>query len=737
VAASLQVSGRNPDQIIVRDKGLVKHLKGDDLLIEPSKRIDKWTFAVTSLPKLIKKLKSWDGELPNWLDTSVNEAKWAAGKAWKGERVAWLFGKDRMAIQAPYSLTLTDSIGEMDSAYYFSHLIKGWIVKIADNDIEYIQEVLGDYDIAPSSDLKAYLDGRGSWRSTLTETVAEAAEKGIVPREDFPSGRSYRWWQKESVPAMAYQGSTQLADQVGLGKGGSFTGGMLSLDDYLTKLTGKPGQVYPAIFSVTKSMKDEIAAEIHKWDPKVRIQIVSGTKRDPLLTEDADVFIFNHDILGKRLEDILEAEPRSFVADECHAFKNEGAVRTKAAIEVANAVRANTDHPYIVMASGTPFTNGPIELWPLLIIQGLEQRFGEYAKRKLGTDQVQMWVRGRKITTKLSDKRAFEIYFCGGHYDKYKKWHAEGSTHVTELNKMLIANGMIRRRKSDVMSPMPELQEHLAKIDPGQDFLDEYAEKEEEFRTWAMEQASIVAMEQEISVNEARRIIAAKLENGEGMMRLTELRKTLAFGKIPGTIEWISGFMDGTLEIKHFDGHIGPVSDDPTRRKLIVFVHHQEPRRALVEHPALAQYGTVTILSGSEQDGDSIQEAKRLFQEDDDTRLIICSMAAREGHTLTAAKDVYLMELPFVPAWVVQMAGRCWARLSEQFEPHEAMVHYSIIEHTEDARSIKRLKRKKISFDAVVDAEGTDEDIKNIETEDIAEFLADLDIGDAKLTIAR
>ena len=112
-------------------------------------------------------------------------------------------------------------------------------------------------------------------------------------------------------------------------------------------------------------------------------------------------------------------------------------------------------------------------------------------------------------------------------------------------------------------------------------------------------------------------------------------------------------------------------------------------------------------------------------------------MAAREGHTLTAASDVLLGELPFTPSWVVQMAGRCWARLSEQFEPHGATLHYGIVDVPEDARSLKRIMVKKSVFSKVIDGEGTEADVEELKQERLTTLLDVIQLGDLDLSVAR
>ena len=137
------------------------------------------------------------------------------------------------------------------------------------------------------------------------------------------------------------------------------------------------------------------------------------------------------------------------------------------------------------------------------------------------------------------------------------------------------------------------------------------------------------------------------------------------------------------------------------RRKLIVFAHHIETQKQLVENPELQEYGMATILAGAKN---VIEETQR-FQKDDDCRLMICYSGAREGHTLTAAYDVLIAEPPPVPSQAEQMACRCYARVSEDFEPHVAYVHYAITPNTVDVLQLRRMNLKKGISDAVIDGE--------------------------------
>lgn len=556
--------------------------------------------------------------------------------------------------------------------------------------------------------------------------ISEAATKeGYKTRTKFPSGREYREHQKQAVLALAYNRSSLLGDQVGLGKGGEFIGGLLTLNDFL-KENGKE-QNWPCVISVPKSLVNEMVEEIRKWVESPKITKLTGTKSQEI-DKNMQFIVLNHDILSKRLDDILQTKPKAFIADEAHVYKNIKTKRTKAAIKLSSEVVSNSDEPYIVMASGTPFLNSPNELWPLIEITKITQLINEKPMSE-APESVYIKTRHGGYRRKIWPQRAFEMYFCDGKYDKYGIWSAKGATNTKELHKLLLKNGMIRRRKRDVISPLPILEENIVNLEVKKQELEEYWKASDSFKNWAIENAKKIAKEEGISEKRAAFIMMSKLMAGEAIMRLTTLRQELAKAKINSTVNWIHDFMSGYIVNRKGE----KVKIDEKRKKLIVFVHHKNPRKLLVEHPELEQYGIVTILAGDEQKGSSIQKDKELFQKDPSKRLMICSMAAREGHTLTASYDIALMEIPFVPSWVVQMAGRSWARFSEDYEPHEAYLHYLIIEKTEDEKALKRVKMKKDVFDAVIDGQLIDESNEDLTEETISGIIESLDLDNYRI----
>lgn len=643
---------------------------------------------------------------------------------------------------------------------------------VAENSTSTLEATFSDRLIA----FKPNDDGKGAIRSNMREggvemtarlneflggnktSVGQAEESAELARsigfsvpDVFPSGRSLKLHQEIAALSLAVNGGGLLADQVGLGKGGEFTCAWETFKNYHVSRGRHMG---PCVVSVTKSMVDEIAKEIMMWVDDPTIVILQGRK-ESYIDPDVDYILLNHDILAYRVDEIIDMHPSGFIADECHVFKNETAARTKAAIQLSKHIIKSAETftddeslpigaregSFICMASGTPFLNQPMELWSILKVIGVAEWIADYAKMSL-PEYTEYWRRsygGGMVCRKgkMSSKRAFEIYFCNGHYDKYHNWWAVGASHIEELNELLITNAsMVRRRKSDVMRPMPSLTENVVYTELSEEHTDMYKEAANNFYNFYLDRVKEMAIEEGISVDKALGIATKKLDIASMFMQIGELRKIASNGKPEAAIKWIDDFLQGRLVTKHADGSEGPVSDDPTRRKLIVFVHFRDTRAEIMESELLSQYNPVYILPGGEMSGDEIQEAKRAFQEDDDVRLIICSMAAREGHTLTAAKDVLVVDMPYTPSWVVQIAGRCWARFSELYDPHEAYVHYMIAEDTIDKSILRKSRMKKKTFDAIIDNEGT-EDLtgeNEMPTDDLLASIVDgiVEVGIAK-----
>lgn len=655
-------------------------------------------------------------QVPSWMKQAAKESKYATEAYYDGERdCAWVID-DLIILTGKFRLSLARTLREdMNAPYYYSDTIGGWIFfrndVIADSTV--LEGIIEDYGFDESPNFRTALNSEGvstektDWKAVLEPAHKKALAEGFV-EPDLPEGLAFKDHQGSVVSVMSYQGSTLLGDQVGLGKTVEFLGGLIGLEQHLEQ--NYDSSPLPCMVIATKSMAETLVKEIQTWRPGSKVELLEGKARGDI-DEDVDFIVSGMHLLSDRLDDILEAAPRSLIIDEAHNFKRMEAKRTVAAVAIADAVRENSgDFPYVVCASGTPFVNRPAELWTIIHILGWESKFIDYAKKKLGKGiKARIKTRNGMRTVSLSKKMLFEKRWCNGYSDKYGAWQNGGSSNREELHQLLIESGMIRRLKSDVMNPLPPLVEDLTEVSMTLEQEREYAEVSDTFRSWAVEQAKMIAEEESVSIPKAVSLMEMKLKSNEPIMKMTAERQKVGEIKVPAVIQKTVDLMEGRLDN----------ADDPMRRKVIIYAFHKKVQKAILEAPELQEYGIGSILAGNKVTGaDSVDELKERFQTDDSLRIIVLTMEAREGHTLTAASDVILAEIPFVPSWIVQMAGRCWARFSREFAPHSAWIHLVCVRNTIDDVLLRMNKRKKIDFNSVIDGiEVSEEEERQIETQ--------------------
>lgn len=655
-------------------------------------------------------------QVPSWMKQAAKESKYATEAYYDGERdCAWVID-DLIILTGKFRLSLARTLREdMNAPYYYSDTIGGWIFfrndVIADSTV--LEGIIEDYGFDESPNFRTALNSEGvstertDWKAVLEPAHKKALAEGFV-EPDLPEGLAFKDHQGSVVSVMSYQGSTLLGDQVGLGKTVEFLGGLIGLEQHLEQ--NYDSSPLPCMVIATKSMAETLVKEIQTWRPGSKVELLEGKARGDI-DEDVDFIVSGMHLLSDRLDDILEAAPRSLIIDEAHNFKRMEAKRTVAAVAIADAVRENSgDFPYVVCASGTPFVNRPAELWTIIHILGWESKFIDYAKKKLGKGiKARIKTRNGMRTVSLSKKMLFERRWCNGYSDKYGAWQNGGSSNREELHQLLIESGMIRRLKSDVMNPLPPLVEDLTEVSMTLEQEREYAEVSDTFRSWAVEQAKMIAKEESVSIPKAVSLMEMKLKSNEPIMKMTAERQKVGEIKVPAVIQKTVDLMEGRLDN----------ADDPMRRKVIIYAFHKKVQKAILEAPELQEYGIGSILAGNKVTGaDSVDELKERFQTDDSLRIIVLTMEAREGHTLTAASDVILAEIPFVPSWIVQMAGRCWARFSREFAPHSAWIHLVCVRNTIDDVLLRMNKRKKIDFNSVIDGiEVSEEEERQIETQ--------------------
>jgi len=220
------------------------------------------------------------------------------------------------------------------------------------------------------------------------------------------------------------------------------------------------------------------------------------------------IYVVNYDILaqsrrGKKRElerswayFLNSLQPRLVIGDEVHYCKNQRAARTKAFRRLCQNV------PHVLLLSGTPLTNNPVDLWPALNILLPKQfpTFFPFASR---------YSRPVKMPWGF-------IY--------------KGARHLEELHDILTNTCMIRRLKSEVLTDLPPKTRTVVPIEIDRKT---YVEAEINFLRWLEKESP------------AR---AARARKAEELSRMNELRRLAGRLKVDGVISWVRDFQESSGE---------------------------------------------------------------------------------------------------------------------------------------------------------------------------------------------
>lgn len=349
--------------------------------------------------------------------------------------------------------------------------------------------------------------------TSIEESLAVDAE---VDLDGFgPEGEALFPFQRAGVAYAAKRlqsGGVLIADEMGLGKTLQAIATAWFLD------------TAPVVVVCPAALKRNWQREFAKWLPQASVSVLAGKTPDMSRIADADVVIINYDVLGSIagrdgnrqpqgwIAALAEINPQMLVVDEAHYAKNEQAKRTRALIWLSRQI------PNVLLLTGTPVVNRPVELVPLLRMMGRLQDFG--------------------------GPRAFKSRYCAPTYSRWGTSYA-GATNLDELNKLLRSTCYVRRTKAQVMPDLPPKLRSVVDVDLSN--RSEYELAERHFVLWLMENG----------------YDPHKALRAEHLARLMALRRLAVRGKIADCVAWVREFLDST--------------DD----KLVLFAHHVEAQNAL------------------------------------------------------------------------------------------------------------------------------------------------------------
>jgi hypothetical protein len=230
-----------------------------------------------------------------------------------------------------------------------------------------------------------------------------------------------------------------------------------------------------------------------------------------------------------------------------------------------------------------------------------------------------------------------------------------------------------RRLKADVLPQLPAKTRAVVPVELDNE--PEYRFAERDVIAWLQSQP--------LDLRELDAKVAAALR-AERLVRLNALKLLAVRGKLHAARTWIHDFCS-------------------SGERLVVFAHHREIQRALLEHFPRALH-----ILGEDTPG-ARDRALREFQAPDDegNQLIVCSTeVAGQGITLTRSSNVVFLELDWTPARHDQAEDRCH-RIGQQ---DAVNASYLLAAGTIDETISTLLERKRAVIGAVTDGREQDEE---------------------------
>ena len=424
-----------------------------------------------------------------------------------------------------------------------------------------------------------------------------------------PEGLNYYPYQKAGITFAIERLGTLIADEMGLGKTIQAIGVINAVD------------LKTVLIIVPASVKILWQKECKKWLVDERnIKLIKNGKDN--FPDNPDIVIINYDLIDKFKTEINSRFWDLVIMDECHKVKNPKAKRTKVALGI-KAIKK-------IALTGTPIPNKPIELQPVAGYLNKES-FGDYFR--------------------------FAHRYCAAHrvdigYGK-TVWDFSGSSNLTELQNRLRQAIMIRRKKKDVLTELPDKIRQVIVLENGE--FGEQLEKEFDALSDAVDNTS--------SNNE---IIFEKMSG---------VRHQMALQKVDHVIKHLSDI------------------DCP----VVVFAHHKDVVDGIKQ--GLETIGKKVVILTGDMNIKNREKSIELFQAGKADVFIGTIGAAGVGITLTKASHVVFAEMDWVPANMNQAEDRCH-RIGQE---ESVLVQHIVVDGSIDAKIAEVLVKKQGIIDKGID----------------------------------
>ena len=352
--------------------------------------------------------------------------------------------------------------------------------------------------------------------------------------------------------------------------------------------------------------------------------------------------VINYDLLKKHIDALLALPWAGLIFDEAHYLKNHTSQRSKLGTKL---VASAPGEPAVHCLTGTPLTNRPRDLFPLLqlVKHPLARSFFTFAKK-----------------------------YCGA-YDNGFGLVTDGASNLGELT-LQLHGVMLRRTKDQVLDLPPKIRTWL--------------DLEVPLGTAANEMRQVVEMLVQGVVSQTHGGQRATTDRSANRDRvkllalLTKVRQKLAVAKVKQTVEFVQGALD-------------------QGEKVIVFTGFDAPAKSIAE-----VFGEQAVLLTGATPPEQRQKLVDRFQQDPNVRIFVSNLiAGGTGLTLTAATQVVFNDLDWVPANHWQAEDRAY-RIGQK---RIVQVTYMVAAGTVDTFVHRALSLKAQIVEAVVDGKALGE----------------------------
>lgn len=404
-------------------------------------------------------------------------------------------------------------------------------------------------------------------------------------------------------------------------------------------LTADKLAAFPTIIVCFASLKWNWLNEV-SMHLGMRAEILETTKPPDLspLTPKSPLLIINYDILKAWLPHLKALEPKMIILDESQACSSRSSIRSKACIELCQGV------PHVLALSGTPLLNRPAELFTTLHIlkPSVYRNFWPFAKK---------WCAPKRTPW---------------------GWDVSGASNLDQLHQELARHVLVRFRKSEVLSSIPDKQRAVI-ILPLADRTD-YDSAQKDFIAW---------------LKRTGQGNVKKAEKAKKLVQLSYLKQEAAGQKLPAVFTWIDDYLRNTPD------------------KLVLFGIHKATIEAITQ-----KYAKRCVKVDGSVVGIDRQLAFTKFNTDKKCRIFVGNIKAGGcGWNAKGASTVAFVEYPWSPGAVLQAEDRAHG-ISRGVEGKITQIVFLVAKDTVEERLVKIIQSKQNVIGDVIDGVGKGEKLQ-------------------------